>query len=225
MKRNLALILAAMMLSASMVSCGDDAKTPSETTPETTAPVTQQQTETEPVSQPAVETEPITEAVTEPPVVTVYTPVVRDDFDNADETLWKTNAQMIDFVVADGFLTCTSTGGDPSIATKAKLGIACEDVDCIRIRYINMTSNDRIQLFFTTDTNGSYSEEASFSDYCDYYESEEGSEEWNEVIFYTEDNELWTGTLANLRLDISDGEGNYKVDFISLDKISTEPAN
>lgn len=221
MKRNLSMILAALMLSASLASCGGEAPAPVSTTPVDADTVAA----TEAATQAPVETEPVvtTEAVTEPPVVIVYTPVVIDNFDGTKEDCtWKTNAQTKELTVENGVMSVTSTGGDPSIASKKKFDIDCSEIDAIRVRFINMTSSDAIQLFFTTDTTTNYCEQASYKEILDFTDSEPDSDEWNEVVFFTDENDLWDGTLKNIRLDLSNGEGAYIIDYISLDKVSEE---
>ena len=129
MKKILSLLLAGLLLTACLTACGGEE---AETVPETVAE-TEAETETE--------TETETEKETEPPkpkMVEVFTPIYTDNFDDAGTTKWKSNAQLADFAVADGYLTATSTGGDPSIAANA-FDLNCEDIDAIRIRYINNT--------------------------------------------------------------------------------------
>ena len=228
--KKFAFILAAAVLAMSRASCGGDDKKDADNTSaagDSTTPAVN--TEADTTAAP-VTTEEATTVETEPEKVPVYTPVAVDNFDDPENTVWKQNAQISNFNVADGYLTATSTGGDPSIATKADLNLNCDDIDVIRVRFLNGTANDSIQLFFTTDTNTGYSEEASFKEMtwntevdCDLATiSERSADEWDEVIFYTEDNDLWTGTLKKIRLDLSNGEGPYVVDYISLDSVSYE---
>lgn len=227
--KKFSLFLAAVLLASSMVSCGGDegtttdtsAATGSESVADTSAAVTEPAT-----------TEEVTTAAPEPEMVEVFTSVSVDNFDDAEATKWKKNAQISDFAVADGYLACTSTGGDPSIATKTPLDLNCEDIHAIRVRYLNGSVSDAIQLFFTTDTNTSYSEPASFKETtwntevnCDLATIGERTEdEWDTVVFYTEGNEFWTGTLKNVRIDLSSGEGPYVIDYVSFDTVTYEEA-
>ncbi|MBQ4605676.1 MAG: hypothetical protein IJB15_03160, partial [Clostridia bacterium] len=103
MKKILSILLAALMLSMALTACGGEA----ETTPETEAAPVETEAETE------AETEPETEKETKPPkpkMVEVFTPVYSDNFDDAAATKWKSNNQLQDFKVENGYLTATSTG-------------------------------------------------------------------------------------------------------------------
>ena len=217
--KKIALLLAVLFVCLSMAACGEEAKPAAGTTTEA-APVETVPTETEPVTEKV--TEPPTEKVTEPPKVEVFTPVVTYNFDDPDNPGWRANAQCKNFAVADGFATCTSTGGDPSICTKGATGVSCDDIDAIRIRYINATGNDNLQIFFQSPDNPNYSEAGSYKEILDYQDSELDSDEWNEIVIYTEDNDLWTGDLKAMRIDLSNAEGDYKIDWISFDKVSYE---
>ena len=225
MKKLFSLLLAGLMLTVCLTACGgEEAETTAETTPVETEAETETETETE------------TEKETEPPqpkMVEVFTPIYTDNFDDAAASLWKSNAQLTDFAIADGYLTATSTGGDPSIAAKG-LNLNCEDIDAIRVRFINNSVSDSFQIFFATDSsNPSYSEPGSFKDVSWYTESgvavadAAASDEWNEMVIYTEYNDLWTGTLKDMRIDLSNGEGGYIVDsieFCSVELVEEEPA-
>ena len=214
MKKILSLILAGILLAGCLTACGSEE---AETVEDTAAVETEVETE--------AETEPETEKETEPPkpkMVEVFTPIYTETFDDASATKWKANAQLKDFAVADGYLTATSIGGDPSIAATG-FDLNCEDIDAIRIRYINGTANDQLQIFFITDaSNTAYSEPGSYKEYCWYTESAvtvadaAASEEWNELVVYTEYNDLWTGILKSMRMDLSNAEGNYIVDSIEF---------
>ena len=222
MKKIMSLILAGILLTGALTACGaEEVETPAET-----EAVVETETETETETEPK-ETEP-----PKPKMVEVFTPIYTDNFDDAAATKWKSNAQLADFAVADGYLTATSTGGDPSIAATA-FDLNCEDIDAIRIRYINNTANDQLQVFFTTDaSNTAYSEPGSYKEYCWFTESgvtvadAAASEEWNELVVYTEFNDLWTGVLKNMRLDLSNAEGSYIVDSIEFCSVELveEPA-
>ena len=226
MKKILSILLAAMMLSVSLTACGSgEAETVAETDP--VAVETEAETE--------AETEPETEKETEPPkpkMVEVFTPVYTDNFDDSAATKWKSNVQLSDFKVENGYLTATSTGGDPSIAANG-FELPCADIQAIRIRFINNTVNSNFQIFFTTDTTTAYCEEASFKDTAWYYESgvdaanAADSDEWNELVIYTDMCYLWEGTLKNMRIDLSNGEGSYivdSIDFCTVTMVEEEPA-
>jgi len=224
MKKILSILLAAVMLSASLTACGgSEPETEADTTPVETVPETE------------AETEPETEKETEPPkpkMVEVFTPVYQDNFDDSAATKWKSNNQLKDFKVENGYLTATSTGGDPSIAANG-FELNCADIQAIRIRFINNTPDSNFQIFFTTDTTTGYCEEASIRDSAWYADSgvevanAADSEEWNEMVIYTDMCMLWEGTLKNMRIDLSNGEGGYivdSIDFCTVTMVEEEPA-
>ena len=191
---------------------------------------------TEEIQNPATEAEPnITEAeeipeVTEPPVpltepepttekpVINYEIIKRFDFDDPDDIGWRATNQIQNFRVEDGVLKLTSIGGDPFFTASEPLNIAAEEIDIIRVRVKNMTDNDRCQLFFDTDTENGLSESKSYREYYTYIESEPESDEWNEVLFYTYECDLWEGIIKTVRFDPSENEGDVYIDYISFEK-------
>ena len=220
MKKQLSFLLAALMLTATLASCGGDEGT---TTADTTATVdTAADTvaATEPVTTEEVTTEPVE---TEPPMVEVFTPVYEENFDSEDAN-WKMNAQLKEFKIEGGFMSAVSTGGDPSFSNKKDFDLDCSTINAIKIKYLNCTPSDAFQIFFTTDSIASYNEVDSFKDMAWYTDSAEDSDEWNEMIIYTEDAAGWAGTLKDMRVDITNGEGKFIVDYIAFGNITLEPA-
>ena len=212
MKKLFCILLAAMLLS--MASCSKEV--------ETEAPV-----DTDPVDTIA-ETEPETEPETEketkkprPKKVAVFTPVYTDNFDDPDNSKWKANNQLSDFKIADGYLTATSTGGDPSIKADG-FEMDCATIQAVRLKFINNTPDSNFQIFFTTDTTTGYSEAASVKDISVpssavvEVSAAADSDEWNEMVVYVDTCDLWEGTLKNMRIDLSNGEGSYIVDSIEF---------
>lgn len=227
MKKLLAILMAAVLLSMSLTACGG-AET--ESAEDTAAAPVETEAETE------AETEPETEKETEPPkpkMIEVFTPVYEATFDDASAPGWKSGNQCADFKVENGMLSVTATGGDSNILCSSKFELNCDDIDAIRIKYINNTSNDMCQLFFTTDaSNTAYSEPGSYKEYAWFTDSgvapadAAASEEWNEIVIYTEFNDLWTGTLKDVRIDLSAAEGSYIIDSIDFCTVTMveEPA-
>ncbi len=220
MKKQISFLLAALMLTATLASCGGDEGTSTATEGVTDAATTEIAVETEPVTTEEVTTEPVE---TEPPMVEVFTPVYEENFDSEDAN-WKKNAQLSDFVIEGGFMSAVSTGGDPSFCNKTDFNFDCSTITAIKIKYLNCTPSDAFQIFFTTDTVTGYNETDSFKDMAWYTDSAEDSDEWNEITIYTEDAAGWTGTLKDMRIDITNGEGKFIVDYIAFGTISMEPA-
>lgn len=145
----------------------------------------------------------------------IYTPVYTENFDG-EATAWVNGGTTDAAVLADGTLTVTSTGGDPNINCPEAFGLACDDIDVIRVKYTNNTENTSFQIFFTNEANPGYSEAGSFKATC-----VPGA---NEILIDTSVNELWTGTLSNMRIDLSNGTGSFVVDSISFETVSLDIA-
>lgn len=141
----------------------------------------------------------------------VYTAVYTENFDG-ESTIWVNGGTTDSAVLADGKLTVTSTGGDPNINYPEAFGLNCDDIDVIRVKYTNNTDNTAFQIFFTNEANPGYSEAGSFKATCVAGE--------NEIVIETAGNELWTGILSNMRIDLSNGEGSFIVDSISFETVS-----
>ena len=220
MKKQLSFLLAALMLTTALASCGGDDAATADTNADT-ASATETITETEPVVTEPVTTEPVE---TEPPMVEVFTPVYEEFFEG-DASNWKNNVQIKQFKMENGFLTGICTGGDPSFCNKNDFDLDCGTINAIKIRYMNCTPSDAFQIFFTTDSISGYNEADSFKDIAWYTDSAEDAEdEWNEITIYTEDAGGWSGTLKDMRIDITNGEGKFIVDYIAFGTVSMEPA-
>ncbi|MBQ8578018.1 MAG: hypothetical protein IJ449_08690 [Clostridia bacterium] len=216
--KKFSLLLAVAVLSMSLASCGGDEGTTTDT-----SAATGDTTAAEEVTTAAPETtEEVTTAEPEPEYEEVFTPSYIDNFDDPDNTNWKANAQMTDFAVADGYLTTTSTGGDPSIANKNDFDLNCDEIDVIVVKFLNGTPSDATQIFFTTDTTTGFCEEASYKDVLwntdiDCSDPAAAAEDdWDTMYYYVGDNDLWTGTLKDVRIDLSNGEGQFVVDYIAF---------
>ena len=145
----------------------------------------------------------------------VYTPVYTENFDG-EATAWVSGGTADAAVLADGTLSVTSTGGDPNINCPEAFGLACDDIDVIRVKYTNNTENTSFQISFTNEANPGYSEAGSFKATC-----VPGA---NEIVIDTSVNELWTGTLSNMRIDLSNGTGSFVVESISFETVSLDIA-
>lgn len=221
MMKQLSLLLAALLLTGALASCGGDEGTTTDTgAADASTPETEIAQETEPVTTEEVTTVPVE---TEPPMVEVFTPVYEENFDSS-EANWKQNAQLTDFKIENGFMSANSTGGDPSFCNKTDFDLDCSTINAIKIKYLNCTSSDAFQIFFTTDSITGYNETDSYRDMAWYTDSAEDSDEWNEMVIYTEDAAGWTGTLKDMRIDITNGEGKFIVDSIGFYTVTMEPA-
>ena len=145
-------------------------------------------------------------------LVEVFTPVYAETFDG--ETKWVPGGHMESAAAADGVLNAVSVGGDPNINHPEAFGLNCDDIDVIRVKFVNNTEDTRFQIFFTNEANPGYSEAGSFRATSVVGE--------NELVIYTADNELWTGTLSNMRIDLANGAGSFVVDSISFETVTME---
>jgi len=222
MKKQLSFLLAALLLTGALASCGgDEGTTTGDTTAAVDAATTEAVVETEPVVTEPVTTVPVE---TEPPMVEVFTPVYEENFDG-ESCNWRNNVQMKQFKMENGCITAICTGGDPSFCNKSDFDLDCSTINAIKIRYLNCTPSDAFQIFFTTDTVTGYAESASFKDVADYCDSaEDATDEWNELTIYTDECAEWTGTLKDMRIDITNGEGAFYVDSIGFYTVTMEPA-
>ena len=221
MKKQLSFLLAALMLTATLASCGGDEGTTADTTAAVDAATTDAVVETEPVTTEEVTTVPVE---TEPPMVEVFTPVYEEFFDG-EASNWKNNAQIKAFKLENGCITGICTGGDPSFCNKNDFDLDCSTINAIKIRYLNCTPSDAFQLFFTTDTISAYNEAASFKEFAEFcYSEETATDEWNELTIYTDTCADWAGTLKDVRIDIANGEGAFYVDSIGFYTVTLEPA-
>ena len=224
MTKKMSFLAAALLLSLTLASCGGG-ETAQDTAAtggaEESTPATETAAQTEAQTTEEITTEPVE---TEPPMVEVFTPVYEENFDS-EEANWRKNNQLNDFVIADGYLSAVSTGGDPSFCNKSDFDLDCSAITAIKIRYLNCTSSDAFQIFFTTDSISGYNEADSFKDIAWYTDSAEDAEdEWNEITIYTEDAGGWSGTLKDMRIDITNGECKFIVDYIAFGTVSMEPA-
>ncbi|MBQ8400867.1 MAG: hypothetical protein IJX14_02955, partial [Clostridia bacterium] len=129
---------------------------------------------------------------------------------------WVSGGTAEAVVAGEGTISVKSTGGDPNINMPEAFGLACDDIDEIVVKYTNNTENTTFQIFFTNEANPGYSEAGSFKGTCAAGE--------NEMVIKTEGNELWTGTLSNMRIDLSNGEGEFIVDEITFNTVETMTA-
>ncbi len=147
-----------------------------------------------------------------------YTAVVRSDFED-DKTLdWKALNQISGFGTLRGALKFRTTGTDPQLEYTGELGMDCSEIDAIRIRMINTTYSDTLQIYFTTDKVTKYSEKAVINVKFERVGLKVEDDQWLEVLIDPTVSAQWKGKLTGLRLDPVCGKGEIRIDYISLDK-------
>jgi hypothetical protein len=219
--KKIVIIILLLGLGAFIFSCGDNGGTAQ-------AENTDPQTQTADLDTPEPEVTPATTeepteppATTEPPVIT-YEIIKRFTFDDPDDIGWRAANQIQNFRVEDGLLKLTSIGGDPFFMGISPLDIEASEIDIIRIRALNLSSNENCQFFFDTDIESGLSESKSFRAYHWHYESEPDSDQWNEIIIYTDECDYWEGVIKTVRFDPIEDEGEVYIEYISFEKRTSE---
>jgi len=207
MKKFLPLVIL-LALTLILVSCVSDKTDPAE-------PTGQEETQT-PKDPPKINIPPPS-----PKPIITFEPVHTFNFDEPDNIGWRMANHLENFRVEDGMLKMTSNGGDPFFQTISPLNIEAEEIEAIRIKVKNMSGNNKCQLFFDTSIESGFSESKSYKESYFLMNSREDDDEWNEVVFYTEDCILWEGTIKHVRFDPLESAGDVWIEYISFDKIIT----
>lgn len=128
----------------------------------------------------------------------------------AGDVEWTSGGTAEAIVVGDKTMSVVSTGGDPNITGKG-FNMDTVLVDQIIVRFKNNTENTKFQIFFTTDTTPNFCEEASFV-------AEVVANGDNDVVIEVAEyaNELWTGKLVDMRIDLSNGVGSFDVESVEF---------
>ena len=214
--RLLSLVLVCALITGALASCAETDPKSADNTIEPSADLapTEPETTTELTTEPEPTEPPTTKAPPE------YEEVMKSTFE-VDSGNWKSNNQC-KISVEDGVLKFTSTGDDPSIATKKAFNLPTADIDVIKVVLKNMSENDSFQIFFDTDLEAGYSESKSYKDMILYTMSDPAGDEWNEITIYTDECFDWDGELKNMRIDPINSEG--EVHFLSITFLKEIPA-
>ncbi|MHB1153243.1 MAG: hypothetical protein ACYCWE_14735 [Eubacteriales bacterium] len=215
--KTLALLLVLSMLVFVLPACGNDADGDAETTAATDeTTIASDETTAVPETTAAPET---TEAVTEAPKVYEYTDVKVIDFStmaDGDAVPFTVNA-IDDIRIEGGLLKGTSNGGDPNFTYNGgDLSFPADSVQIIEIKYMNLSANYDMQLFFTTDTITGFAENASFKEYLNFSADDGDTNDWNVIQIDTSTCTDWVGTITNFRLDPFSAEGGFEVAYIKF---------
>ena len=213
--KKLAILFILSVIGLFLFSCGENEEAAVTETTGIQTEIDETSAATEPPTT-AEPTEPPT--TTEPPVIN-YEIVKRFTFDNPDDIGWRATNQIQNFRVEDGVLKLTSTGGDPFFTATQPLDIAADEIDVIRIRILNLSSNENCQFFFDTDVESGLSEPKSYRSFHWHIESEPDSDNWNEILIFTDECDYWEGTIKTVRFDPIESEGDVYIEYISFEKI------
>jgi len=214
MKKLLVIILIVIFACGFLIlqSCSGDSSDDKASTQEAGGETVEEATTTTEATEPLPTTEPPT-TTEKPPIITEE--ILKWTF-SEDDKVFKTGSQTKDFRVEDGILKMTSTGGDPFLfTTNANLGINAADVDYIKFKVKNLSEDFKNQLFFVTTDDINWDEPKSIR--SEYWFSE--GEDWEILIYYTEDCDLWEGTIKQIRFDYLTVEGDFEIEYVVFEKI------
>jgi len=126
---------------------------------------------------------------------------------NSVSTAWSYGNMAAPYVSGSA-ITATATNDDPLISIKNDINVDISDVTYIKVRASGISGNS-IQVFFTTDTDGTIDEEKSISTsitgtgMTDYY-------------FPISTISTWTGILKRLRIDPLSSINSFSIESVSL---------
>lgn len=139
------------------------------------------------------------------------TKVIKEwNFDNSVEGWIKGYTTPIAY--KDGALVGTSINNDPQVYSPSGLNVEIGEgkAEYIKVRVKSLTGSEAYQMFFTTTDDGTVSESKSIKfqipangDYVDCY-------------INMAQNNLWTGTLNQLRFDIGSAPGDVYIDCVQI---------
>jgi hypothetical protein len=114
--------------------------------------------------------------------------------------------------VRDGQLHLQLTGSGPGILSPAELELSAREFPRLLIRMRNETSDDRANVFFTTDKHTSFAGSDLFFDVHPH------DDQYRDYVIDMTRHARWTGQLKQLRIDVvhSTSEGKVAVDAIRL---------
>lgn len=215
--KTIALLLILTLFVFVLPACGNNAEGSTETTvatDETT--IAADETTAVPEITAAPET---TEAVTEAPKVYEYTDVFAIDFSTMADgaAVPFTVANISDLRVEGGLLKGMSTGGDPNFTYNGgDMSFPADSVQIIEIKYMNLSADYNMQLFFTTDTVVGFAESASIKATLDWSADDGDKNDWNIIQLTASDSADWVGTITNFRVDPFSAEGGFEIAYIKF---------
>lgn len=136
------------------------------------------------------------------------------NFDNdGDCEGWNEVTNQISSInVADGILSFTSTGSDPWLVSPDNLGFEASEHPYIHIRMKNNALDVNGKIYFITEADPNWNEDKSVafavfpedSGFRDYYVN-------------MTNNQFWTGTVKQFRIDPVTTTGDIEIDFIGVE--------
>ncbi len=138
---------------------------------------------------------------------------------------WTASNSSADAVGGDVVLTsnliATTTGYDPQFGNQS-LSLNAKDYMSFEVRmqytYLGNKEGSSEQkymtLYFATDTNNSFSQDQTVT--CYFSSGVDSGDGYKTYTFDVTKNNLWTGTITNLRFDPGNNNGLYVIDYIRL---------
>lgn len=124
---------------------------------------------------------------------------------------WKPNYHIGSVYLKDGKMFGEYTGPNPYLETYASVGLDCEKVENIVIKYQNMTSSSIAKLYFTTKDSPLWSE-----DKCFQIETRKNDNIGEVYSIVVGENINWKGIVDKIRFVPSNTNGKFGLDYIRL---------
>jgi len=129
-----------------------------------------------------------------------------------DSAGWAKQNDISEFYVQDGALVVTSRGNDPYFGSKNNLKLEATQCDYIHLRLKNHTEAAWGQIFFAHD-GAAMSAETDFTYKMEPARTNGG---WQDIYVPVKENELWNGTINQLRVDPTNAPGTVEFELIEI---------
>ena len=152
--------------------------------------------------------------------------ILRYDFDDMDGiSFYRADGETEEGILVVTPNTPTSNGKFDHGIFLEDLGFDASEYDSIKIRMKrdrlenldpNASRPEWLQIYFLTETEGSFKDERGVSSNLKTTIGEENLSDWFEVELKLSSNALWKGTIPRMRIDTTDNNGVYYIDYVEL---------
>ena len=118
---------------------------------------------------------------------------------------------MSNIRVSGGALNATAGTSDPNM--RLTFSLNAEDYPYCNIRIKNRSLGNTFKVYFTTETDRSFSESKA----CEARLSQ-NDKDFKEYTINMTSNTLWQGKIVDIRIDATDGVGDFAIDYIRFSK-------